>query len=467
MIPNYIESFNSIEEVYNYIDKNFNKKDDKKVKFIDDIKIENIDKRIIKYIYLSYLELKREAYRIKQIDYIINLLDEKSFINAIKTIYTSTYKETSAIIYGIYGGDEALREIYKKEKDSKLCLIIFYINKNSKYVINMLYNVFKKSKKYEIRETAETIIKDIAEENNLNVYEFGLKAIPNFDFDRNGERIIEVNNNKYKISLNKDYNIEILDIKENKIFKQIPKNFDDSTKEEIKYIKKEIPNIIKNQSKNLIRILLTGKKYEFNFFKEIFIDNTIMNKFAVNLIWNLFDENNNFITTFRYSGDGSYTDYDDNTVNINDNYFVSLASPIEMEENIITKWKKQLEDYELSQPIMQFANIKIDNFEEALNKLQNMEISYGTIKAFAQRYEMSIDSEDHWEIKGYFFEDSYNDQVFYIETIYLKRDNINYDDKIKINIKFYKKSNNNKANDRFIYTWLILLIWDLRLTEMF
>ena len=103
----------------------------------------------------------------------------------------------------------------------------------------MLYNVFKKSKKYEIRETAETIIKDIAEENNLNVYEFGLKAIPNFDFDRNGERIIEVNDNKYKISLNKDYNIEILEIKENKIFKQIPKNFDDSTKEEIKYIKKK------------------------------------------------------------------------------------------------------------------------------------------------------------------------------------------------------------------------------------
>ena len=39
LIPNYIESFNNIEEVYDYIDKNYNKKDDKKVKFIDDIKI--------------------------------------------------------------------------------------------------------------------------------------------------------------------------------------------------------------------------------------------------------------------------------------------------------------------------------------------------------------------------------------------------------------------------------------------
>ena len=158
LIPNYIESFNNIEEVYDYIDKNYNKKDDKKVKFIDDIEIENIDKRIIKYIYLSYLELKREAYRIKQIDYIINLLDEKSFINAIKTIYTSTNKETSLIMYAIYGGDEALRNIYKKEKDSKLCLLVFSINKNSKYAVNMLYNVFRKSKKSEIREMTEIII---------------------------------------------------------------------------------------------------------------------------------------------------------------------------------------------------------------------------------------------------------------------------------------------------------------------
>ena len=37
----------------------------------------------------------------------------------------------------------------------------------------------------------------------------------------------------------------------------------------------------------------------------------------------------------------------------------------------------------------------------------------------------------------------------------------NYNYKIKINIKF------NNANKRFIYTWLILLIWDFRLTEIY
>lgn len=458
LIPNYIESFNSIEEVYDYIDKNYNKKDDKKVKFIDDIEIENIDKRIIKYIYLSYLELKREAYRIKQIDYIINLLNEKSFINAIKTIYTSTNKETSLIIYAIYGGDGALREIYKKEKDSKLCLLAFSINKNSKYAVNMLYNVFRKSKKSEIREMTEIIIEEMAKENNLSGYEFGLKAVENFGFDRNAEKII--NNNQYKIILKNNYTIELFDIEENKTLKQIPKNIDDSTKEEIKYIKKEIPNIIKNQSNNLIKILLTGKKYDFNFFKEIFIDNPIMNIFAINLVWNLFDENNNFITTFRYSGDGSYTNCDDDTVNINDNYFVSLSSPIEMEESIISKWKKQLEDYELSQPIMQFTNIKINNLEEALKKLQNIKASVGSIKEFSQKYDMNTEYKSYYEINGYSYKDLYNNQRFYMKTKTLNTDtNNNY--KIRINIKF------NNASNRFIYTWLILLICDFGLTEIY
>ena len=298
----------------------------------------------------------------------------------------------------------------------------------------------------------------MAKENNLSVYEFGLKAVENFGFDRNAEKII--NNNQYKIILKNNYTIELFDIKENKTLKQIPKNFDDSTKEEIKYIKKEITNIIKNQSNNLIKILLAGKKYDFNFFKEIFIDNPIMNIFAINLVWNLFDENNNFITTFRYSGDGSYTNCDDDTVNINDNYFVSLSSPIEMEESIILKWKKQLEDYELSQPIMQFTNIKINNLEEALKKLQNIEVSVGSIKEFSQKYDMNTEYKSYYEINGYSYKDLYNNQRFYMKTKTLNTDtNNNY--KIRINIKF------NNASNRFIYTWLILLICDFGLTEIY
>ncbi|WP_258222209.1 hypothetical protein [Brachyspira hampsonii] len=60
------------------------------------------------------------------------------------------------------------------------------------------------------------------------------------------------------------------------------------------------------------------------------------------MIWNLYDENNLFLTTFRYLTDGSFTNYDDNEVKINENNSISLAYIKEMDNDIIEKWKKAI-----------------------------------------------------------------------------------------------------------------------------
>ncbi|WP_342664449.1 BspA family leucine-rich repeat surface protein [Brachyspira alvinipulli] len=233
-----VNNFSTIEEAENYIENNYNKKDDKKVKFIDDLNIENVftkDKtkivnmKVIKYIYLSYLALKREAYKIILIDNIINLLDKESFINAIRKIYISTNKETSAIIYGIYGGDEALKEIYKKEKYSKLFLIILSLNKESNYAISLICNIFRNNEIDDIQEMVNNILNEVSKKYNLTADELILKMIPNLGFDKNGEKIIN-NNNKYKLTIKND-DIEILDIENNKILKSYPKSMPHNTKE--------------------------------------------------------------------------------------------------------------------------------------------------------------------------------------------------------------------------------------------
>ena len=109
---------------------------------------------------------------------------------------------------------------------------------------------------------------------------------------------------------------------------------------------------------------------------------------------------------------------------------------------------------------MQFTNIKINNLEEALKKLENIEIRVGSIKAFSQKYDMNTEYKSYYEINGYSYKDLYNNQRFYMKTKTLNTDtNNNY--KIRINIKF------NNASNRFIYTWLILLICDFGLTEIY
>ena len=470
--------YNDLKEVVNYeifdaIEKyeesiKLIKKDEKKVSYIENCNVlikdksREVDEKIIKYIYLKYLELKRDVYYLTEIDSIIDLLDKESFLSFAKNIYIETHKETSAIVYSLYGGDEALREIYKKEKDSNFFLIILSSVKTTEYSIELLYDIYSKTKKSELREEAFNLINKISKEIGLDIDDLELKFSSNFGFDSNGEKII---NDDYKLILNADYSIKLFDIKNNKELKTTPKNLEESIKEEIKHIKKEIPNIIKKLSLNLTKSLMHEKKYSYSFFKEVFIDNPIMNKFSSSLIWNLYDKDSNFITTFRYACDGSYTNCDDEEVKIDNDSFISLASPAEIDDETINKWKCQLEDYELTQLINQLTIIKLDknNLESEINKLQNIEISYGSFKAFGARYSMNPNYLDFCVVGNYNLIME-NGDSFEIKTN--ANNKIDYKDKVKININFYNEKN-KKVQDRFIYTLLILMIVDFRLTDIF
>ena len=470
--------YNDLKEVVNYeifdtIEKyeesiKLNKKDEKKVSYIENCNVlikdksRIVDIKVIKYIYLKYLELKRDIYYLLEINSIIGLLDRESFLTFAKNIYIEKHKEASAVVYSLYGGDEALKEIYKKEKDSNLFLIILSSVKTTEYSIKLLYDIYSKTKKSELRENAFNLINKISKEIGLDIDDLELKFSSNLGFDSRGEKII---NDNYKLILNANYSVNVFDVKNNKELKTTPKNLEESIKEEIKYIKKEIPNIIKKLSLKLTKSLMHEKKYNYSFFKEVFIDNSIMNKFSSSLIWNLYDKDNLFLTTFRYAGDGSYTNCDDEEINIDDDSFISLASPIEMDNETIYKWRKQLEDYELTQTINQLSIIKLDknNLENEIKKLQNIEIAYGTFKAFGARYSMNPSYLDYGVVETYNLKLD-NGDCFEIKID--ANNDIDYKDKVKININFHNEYN-KKVSERFIYTLLILMIWDFRLTDMF
>ena len=453
------EIFDGIEKYEETI--KLNKKDEKKVSYIENCNVlikdksRIVDIKVIKYIYFKYLELKRDIYYLLEINSIIGLLDRESFLTFAKNIYIETHKETSAIVYSLYGGDEALKEIYKKEKDSNLFLIILSSVKTTEYSIKLLYDIYSKTKKSELRENAFNLINKISKEIGLDIDDLELKFSSNFGFDSKGEKII---NDDYKLILNADYSVNVFDIKNNKDLKAVPRDFTETEKEEIKYIKKEIPKVIKKLSMNLTKLLMYEKKYNYNLFKEIFIDNPLMNKFSSSLIWNLYDKDNLFLTTFRYACDGSYSNCEDEEVKINDDSLISLASPVEMDDETINKWIKQLEYYELTQTINQLSIIKLDknNLENEIKKLQNIEIAYGT------RYSMNPSYLDYGIVETYNLKLENGDSF---EITINANNDIDYKDKVKININFF--NDNQKVHDRFIYTLLILMIWDFRLTDMF
>ena len=461
-------NFKTIEEAEKYVENNYNKKDDKKVSFINDYKVLIKDKsrevanKVLKYIYLEYLVLKRDVKKLIQIDNIVNLLDKESFINFAKNIYNETNKETAAFIYCLYGGDEAVKNIYKKEKDTKLSLLIIKLNIKSKYAVRILYEIYSSTKKSEVRYEAYNLIEEVMKKMDISYDEFELRFSPDFSFNSKGERLL---NEDYKLILNSDYSLSLFDIKNNKELKKAPQNLPEDLKDEITKLRKKIPSFMKDTSSLLAVLLASGDKYSYDVFKDVFIDNAMMNIFASSLIWNLYDKNYNFITTFRYSGDGSYSNYEDEEVKIDDNTFVGLASPVEMENDTINKWRKQLEDYEISQPLQQLSVIKLDkdNLKSEIEKIDNLEIAYGTFEAFGARYQMYSEYIGYDVVKNYSLK-SKNGDTFTIEAdVNSKTD---FHDRVRINI-YFDNENGKEVSNRFIYTLLVLMIWDFRLTDLF
>ena len=192
-----------------------------------------------------------------------------------------------------------------------------------------------------------------------------------------------------------------------------------------------------------------------------------MNKLALALVWNLYDKDKNFITTFRYTKDGNYLNCEDEEVKINADNFISLATPAEMDDETINKWRKHLEDNKLIQTINQFTQTKLDkkNLKKEIKKIKNIEASYGAFKSFAKRYEMyTNDIFGYSETITYTFPANDGD----IFTISSNPDSdAEYDDLVNITIDFKKAENKEEISKRFLYTFLVFIILDFRLTDLF
>ena len=467
-------NFKTIEKAEKYAERNYNaKKYDKKLEFIKNCHVLIKDKsrevniNLIKYIYSEYLSLKKTIKKLEKIDNMVNLLDLKSFVNFTKEIYLKNQDEViTAFVYAMYGGDEALKKISELMNtiESKNLLTMISFNIESRYAQSLLYKIYINSTKSAIRKEAVEMINELLEKINIGYTEFRLRCMPNLGFNSKGEKEL---NKDYKLIVNNDYTLTLFDIKNNKELKKVPQNLDKKLKDKIKELGKEADKFINHSSHILSIMLIDGDILSYDLFKEVFIDNYLMNKFGSGLIWNLYDKDKNFITNFRYTSDGKYLNTENEKIKINADNFMSLATPIEMDDETINKWRKQIEDSELSQPINQLTSIKLnkDNLKKEIKKIKNIDISYGAFKFFAQKYEMHTN-----DVVGD------NDTIIYtftsndgdIFTMSAKVDEeVEYDDLINISIDFKKGENKKEISNRFVYTLLVFIILDFRLTDLF
>ncbi len=342
----------------------------------------------------------------KEIDLMLNYIEDnnkgvknlkllttrESQIEFAKDIYSNWNRETKYVwILKVisYFGDDSIVEPFKNEiitlAENKRgavagTMVLYLALMNTRKSLQVINYLLHKVKHKQIKAAAEQALKDAAIELNLTKEDMLDKLIEDFGFNSDG--IIELNygTRKFFVSINIDYELLIKD-ENGKEIKSLPKaNANENVETyhgmslRFKEIKKTLKDEIKVQIERLEDNFWQKRFWSVENWKDIFINNPIMRKFAVTLIWGIY-ENDKPINTFRYNEDGTYSDANDDTkitinevgsltsemysdiivdaVCFNENSLISLIHPIELNKEDVEKWKTIMSDYEIKQPFKQ------------------------------------------------------------------------------------------------------------------
>lgn len=429
--------FTSVDEIEEHLNKYYNEGHESLIKDIDENILSNIllkDKtnkaplKIVQYVFMEYVALKEPSI-LKDCNKIAEFFDIDSFRNALDDIYSNwldkkadTKLKNILIPYCIFQPEDKLLKLKSQIEEWALnsrgalaAHAVYAIALNaSKFALVLVDTMSVKVKNNQVKNAAKDALKKTAKALEISEDELIDKIIPDLDFDKKGMRELHYGgeaNRVFKLQIKNDFTIEVTDSND-KVLKSLPapnskddKAIADASKKELTLIKKNIKMISSNQMRRLNKVLLNGRKWSYKTFTELFVDNPIMNIFALKLIWGVYDENNNLIESFRYMEDGSFNTFNEEEYIFEDSLKnkknITLVHPIELDEDKLSKWRNQLSDYEILQPINQldllFEEVKEEHIKN--NKIisfEDKEITAGEIMSMANKmsFERSRDIED-------------------------------------------------------------------------
>lgn len=441
--------FTSVDEIEEHLNKYYNEGHESLIKDIDENILSNIllkDKtnkaplKIVQYVFMEYVALKEPSI-LKDCNKIAEFFDIDSFRNALDAIYSNwlnnkadTKLKNILIPYCIFQPEDKLLKLKTQIEEWALnsrgalaAHAVYAIALNaSKFALVLVDTMSVKVKNNQVKNAAKDALKKTAKALEISEDELIDKIIPDLDFDKKGMRELHYGGEAdrvFKLQIKNDFTIEVTDSND-KVLKSLPapnskddKAIADASKKELTLIKKNIKMISSNQMRRLNKVLLNGRKWSYKTFTELFVENPIMNIFALKLIWGVYDEKNNLIESFRYMEDGSFNTFDEEEYIFEDSLKnkknITLVHPIELDEEKLSKWRNQLSDYEILQPINQldllFEEVKEEHIKN--NKIisfEDKEITAGEIMSMANKmsFERSRDIEDGGSYNCYELKDS-------------------------------------------------------------
>lgn len=447
-----LKAMQNINEITEYIENLYTKTNDKNTPYAKEIDYANvrikdseekISEKVMKYFVSEYIVLK-DLYIIKgckKIQEIVNIYDLRLLMKNIFDMWIaegSTTKYRNLLLPLALTAGEAQIPMIKKQIDfwadnSKPGLATFAIQSlcmnGSKMALLTVDSMSRKHKNKRVKRAALEAMDIAAEAMGMSRDELDDIIVPDLGFGKDRTRIFSYGEREFKAVLDDKMEITLFD-NTGKQIKSLPKasakNNDNEDmaaecKEELKNIKKQIKIVVESQKLRMAKAVIIGRKWSIDKWKELFIENPIMNSFATKLVWEEVDDKGNIIKTFRYMEDGTFNTVDEEEYELENGTYILPLHPADIDEEELAAWTEQLEDYEIIQPVDQLNipvyTLKDDELEEKdITEFKTKKIYASTFKSATNKLGFNMEFAEYGECYGCSFIDESSNIKMFIST---------------------------------------------------
>ncbi|WP_462425489.1 DUF4132 domain-containing protein [Fusobacterium varium] len=447
-----LKAMQNINEITEYIENLYTKTNDKNTPYAKEIDYANvrikdseekISEKVMKYFVSEYIVLK-DLYIIKgckKIQEIVNIYDLRLLMKNIFDMWIaegSTTKYRNLLLPLALTAGEAQIPMIKKQIDfwadnSKPGLATFAIQSlcmnGSKMALLTVDSMSRKHKNKRVKRAALEAMDIAAEAMGMSRDELDDIIVPDLGFGKDRTRIFSYGEREFKAVLDDKMEITLFD-NTGKQIKSLPKasakNNDNEDmaaecKEELKNIKKQIKIVVESQKLRMAKAVIIGRKWSIDKWKELFIENPIMNSFATKLVWEEVDDKGNIIKTFRYMEDGTFNTVNEEEYELENGTYILPLHPADIDEEELAAWTEQLEDYEIIQPVDQLNipvyTLKDDELEEKdITEFKTKKIYASTFKSAANKLGFNMEFAEYGECCGCTFIDESSNIKMFIST---------------------------------------------------
>ncbi|PQP81667.1 hypothetical protein C0Q44_18380 [Paenibacillus sp. PCH8] len=214
-------------------------------------------------------------------------------------------------------------------------------------------------KNRQVKGAAEEALQLAAEQMGLTSEQLEDRLVTTLGFDEKGTLQLSYGERSFLIKVNGDLQVVVLNEETGKSVKSLPApaQKDDAelasqSKARFTQLKKDLKSMVTIQAQRLEESLSKQRLWSADEWKALFVQNVIMQKFAVGLIWGTYKDGA-LLSTFRYMEDGTFNTVDEDELDLPSDVQVGLVHPLELDQSTLEGWTTQLEDYEIKQPFEQ------------------------------------------------------------------------------------------------------------------